>query len=266
MSAPIDWDRVWSAVIAVLFIAMYVYQDGVQPCNDGRRYTSRRRQPSPFNRRFCGWNAELLAWCTWCFLLLTAVTLGAWWKALLFMTIPGVGFCATRPHTVDAVSMGLAWGAALHVPHHPGMACALALASGFVHERGPVFAALYAWHPLPLVGLLGVMWWRKSAPSDGDPYVGLPTLRATLAAQKKMQDYVDWKGWLYPTKAIVPLAATEQVAPSAWLALALATATRIMGTDNARFVMWGVPPVLASMTRAPLWLVAVHAMFLVRMP
>lgn len=261
-----DVDRVASATIAALFIAMYVYQDGVQPCNDGRRYTSRRRQPSPFNRRFCGWDADFLKWATWMFLFLTATTLGEWWKALLFMSLPGVWFCATRPQTVDAVSMGLAWGAALELHHRPWLAVALALASGFVHERGPVFAALYAWHPLPLVGLCAVMWWRKAAPFDGDPYVGLPSLRATLLAQKKMQDYVDWKSWIYPTKVIVPLAATEHVPLNAWLALLVASATRIMGTDNTRFVMWGVPPVVAGLTSAPLWLVAAHAMFLVRMP
>jgi hypothetical protein len=141
----------------------------------------------------------------------------------------------------------------------------LSLLSGFVHERGPVFAALYAWNPVLLLGLLAVMWWRKAAPRDADPYVGLPTLGATIRAQKRMQDYIDWKSWIYPTKAIVPLAAMEHVPPMGWVALGIATVTRLFGTDNSRYVLWGVPPVLAAIPDAPLWLVALHAMYVVRL-
>jgi len=257
-------DLIVCAGIALGVMLLYVYQDGVLPCNDGKRYTSRRRQPRPFHRRFCGWHPTALKWVSWVSLFGVAVSLGEWWKTLLFITIPGVWFCVTRPETVDGPSMGLAWLSAWLLPTHPVAACFAAVLSGFVHERGPVFAALYAWHPLPLLGLLGVMWWRTPAPRDGDPYVGMKGLWPTMLAQKRMQDFMDWKGWLFPTKAIVPLGVLAHVPLEGWAPLGVATATRIMGTDNSRFVMWGVPAVLAHMASAPAWIVVLHAMLTVR--
>src|SRR5574338_730768 len=142
-----------SGAVALVVLAVMVWQDGIHDSNDGRRYTSGKPQPTPFHRRWCGWPKWLLTASSYLGVLFVASTLGSWWQSLLFVTLPGVWFIATRPTTVDGASMALAWGAALVFPRQPYLAVLLSCLSGFIHERGPVFASLYAWHPLLLVGV-----------------------------------------------------------------------------------------------------------------
>lgn len=255
-----------AACIAILVLAMFVWQDGVNRCNDGVRYTSCAPQPTPFHRRFCYWPPMALQIATWLSFAFIATSLGTWWRSVLFITLPGVWFCATRPLTVDGPSMALAWAAALLRPTHPWIAIALAFLSGIIHERGPVFAMLYAGDPAMLFGLAGAtLFWRHPAPRDTDAFVGLPTLKATVYAHKGMQDWLDWKAWLYPTRAIIPLAASAHIPIGAWAALVVASASRIIATDNARLVMWGVPPILMAIHDAPPhWLIALHAFTFIR--
>lgn len=251
-------------MVAIGALALMVWQDGIHECNDGRRYTSGTPQPTPFHRRWCGWPRRLLIACTYVGLVFVASTLGSWWQALIFSTLPGVWFCATRPTTVDAPAMALAWASALMMPRSPYVATLLACLSGLIHERGPVFAALYAWHPLPLIGLVSIGWWRKPAPRDNDPFVGLSSIRDVIRVHKRMQDWLSWKAWVFPSRALVPMAALASVPLSAWFAFALASATRIVGTDNSRYILWGAPPMIAALHDTPLWLVAVHAMSFLR--
>lgn len=254
-----------SALVALVVLALMVWNDGMHACNDGRRYTSGLPQPTPFHRRWCGWPKKLLTASSVAGLVFVAATLGSWWQSLLFVTLPGVWFVATRPTTVDGVAMGLAWGAALLFPINPYAAVGLSCLSGFVHERGPVFAALYAWHPLLLVGLVCIGWWRKPWPKDTDPFVGLSSLRETILVHKKMQDWLSWKGYVISTRAVIPIAALVGVPLSAWVALAVAHASRIVATDNSRIVLWGAPPMIAAMHGVPMWAVAVHALTFTRM-
>lgn len=254
-----------SGAVALGVLAMMVWQDGIHECNDGRRYTSNLPQPSPFHRRWCGWPRWLLITSSYVGLLFVASTIGAWWQALVFVTLPGVWFLATRPTTVDAPAMALAWSSGLVLPRNPYLGTLLACLSGFVHERGPVFAALYAWHPLPLVGLVAIGWWRKPAPPDGDKFVGLPTLNATILRHKRAQDWLSWGSYALATRGVIPMAAMAGVPLSAWLALAVATASRLVATDNSRIVLWGTPPMIAALHGTPMWLVAVHTLSFVRM-
>lgn len=254
-----------AGAVALAVIALFVWNDGIKECNDGRRYTSKRPQPTPFHRRWCGWPRRLLIASSLVGLVFIAATLGSWWQSLLFITLPGAWFCATRPTTVDAVSMAFAWGSALLFPRHPYLAVALSCVSGFTHERGPVFAALYAWHPLPLLGLAFIGWWRKPAPKDGDKFVGLPSLREVIRTHKPMQDWLHWGGWLISSRGLIPIAALVGVPLSAWAVLAVAHASRIVATDNSRLVLWGAPPMIAAMHDAPMWAVAAHALSFVRM-
>ncbi len=263
----IDRAPAWalSGALALVVLAVMVWQDNIHDSNDGRRYTSKKPQPTPFHRRWCGWPRRLLIGCTYAGLLFVASTLGSWWQALIFVTLPGVWFVATRPTTVDAVSMGLAWGSSLLFPHSAFGAVLLSALSGFVHERGPVFAALYVWSPLPLIGLVCVGWWRKKAPPDRDPYVGLSSFRETVRAHKKAQDWLSWGSYVMATRGLVPIAALVGVPLSAWCALAVATASRLVATDNSRIVMWGAPPMIAAMHGVPMWAVAIHTLSFVRM-
>lgn len=254
-----------SAAVAAVVLTMFIHNDGVKDCPDGRRYTSGKPQPTPFHRRWCGWPRRLLIASSFAGILFVAATLGAWWQALLFVTLPGVWFVATRPTTVDAPAMALAWGSSLLLPSHPYAAIGLACASGYVHERGPVFAALYSWSPLPLLGLVAVGWWRRPARADGDRFVGLPSFRATVQTHKRAQDWLSWGSYVFATRGVIPIAALVGVPFSAWAALAVATASRLVATDNSRIVLWGCPAVIVALHDVPMWAVAVHALSFVRM-
>ncbi len=182
----------------------------------------------------------------------------------MFLTLPGAWFCITHPTCPDLVAMSLAWGAATLWPVHPYAAVALSLASGFVHERGPVFAAVYAWTPWLLVGLLAVQWWAKAVPRSpsgrlADTLTGHTTLGA-IKAHKPHQDLLDWQTLVWPLRAVIPVAAWLGASPAAWAALALAYLSRILGTDTSRFMMWAAPPLLARAGACPAWIVALHVM------
>ncbi len=265
-------ETLFAAGIAVLVLAMFVHQEGIRSCPDGRRYCSGKPQPKPFHRRFCSWPAKLLTPLTWLSLLFVAVSFGTWWQSLLFITLPGVALVATRPTCVDGPTMALAWGSSLLWPTHPVLAVALSCLSGAVHERGPVFAALYCWSPWPLLGLAAVQWWRKPARWDGDPYVDISGLSNIIRQHRPWHDFLDWRGWVLPTRAVIPLAAMSSAPMSAWTALLVASATRLVGTENGRFLAYGAIPLIAATHADPLptfalyGAVAMHAQTLSRLP
>lgn len=251
-------------VVSVLCVGLFIWQDRVHPCNDGDRYTSGRAQPYPFHRRWCGWPPRLLRVVSWACLVGLGVMMGSWKGSLLLLTLPGAWFIATHPTTVDAPSMLLALGGASLFPEHPYAACLLSCLSGFIHERGPVFAALYAAHPLLLVGLVASGWWRKAAGADKDKPVGRG-LMASIQAHRKYTDFLDWKVNLFSLRGLVPFAAFYGVSPAAWLTLAVAWASRLVGTDAARFLFWAAPVLVRELPDVPAWLVLVHAVSFRRM-
>jgi hypothetical protein len=185
--------------------------------------------------------------------------------ALLFVSLPGFWFCAVHLTCVDSVAMVLALGASLVFHQSPAGAVALAVASGFVHERGPVFAALYAGHPLLLLGLVGVGWWRRAAAADENRNVGRG-LVPSIFAHKPYTDWLDWKVTLMSARGVPLLAAYYGAGPKAWLALGVAWASRLVGTDGARFIMWGTPLLIRELpAELPWWAVALHVMTFRRM-
>lgn len=257
-----------SALVGALAVAVYVRQDGALECNDGRRYTSGKPQPEPFHRRFCSWPRRLLVACSWLSIVAVAASLGDPLKAALFATLPGAWFCATRPTTVDAPSMALAWASGALWARHPAISLALATLSGFLHERGAVFASLYAWSPWPGGVALAILvpLWRKPGRWDGDPCVGFPSTWVAMREHKKYQEWLSWRQLLLPARAVVPLAAWLGAPPSAWAAFAVAQATRLVGTENGRFAMWGALPLVASLGDVPAWAVALHVLTFERLP
>lgn len=254
-----------SLAVSVLVVALYLWQDGAHGCPDGTRYTSKKAQPTPFHRRWCGWNAKVLTGASLLGLVFVSSMLGSWWQAALFVTLPGAWFIATRPTTVDGPSMALAWGSALLFPRYPYAAVALSACSGFVHERGPVFAALYSWSPWPLLGLVASGWWRKPAPRDSDPWVGHAKFLEVVSVHRKAQDWLDFKAYAFATRGLIPIAALCGAPPSAWAAMAVATASRVVATDNSRIVIWGAPALIVALRDVPQWAIAVHCMTFIRM-
>lgn len=246
------------AILATLAVmAVYLWQDGVYDCNDGRRYTSMRAQPYPFHRRFCWWPKRLLQVTSWGSIAMLGSLMGDWKRALLLMTLPGAWFVVSHPTTVDAPAMLLAWCASLLMPTHPYVAVALSCVSGVIHERGPVFAALYAWHPLLLLGLVGVGWWRKAAAQDSDKLVGGGFLHS-LRVSRPYNDFLDAKTTFLGLRGLPLMAAYFGVGWQAWVTLAVAWASRAVGTDFGRFVWWAAPALVVKLPDVPLWMVALQ--------
>jgi hypothetical protein len=255
---------IYAALTGLVVVALYVWQCGVKPCQDGARYCSSKPQPSPFHRRFHAWPPRVLMIVTWASFVAIAAMLGTWQRALLFATLPGVWMCCVMPTTTDGPCAALAVASGLCFPSHPVIGAVLSMASGVIHERGPVFAALYSWSPLPLVGLVAVQWWAKRAappedsPDLADHLVGLGFVDTVLAHRPHV-NLLGEGGLLWSMRGIIPLAAWLGAPMQAWVALGVAFASRIIATDTARSMMWAAPALLMHLD-APAWAVALHAM------
>ncbi len=250
-------------------MAVFLWQEGMRRCFDGARYTSRTAQPTPFNRRFHHWPAPALAVCTWVAAVGITATLGTWQAAAIFATLPGVAFCVVNPTTVDLPAMGLAWACALLWPRHPYLAIAASLLAGAIHERGPVFAAVYTLSPWPLIGLLAVQWWNSPAPkpavrNDSDRFVGHGMLGA-FTAHRGQRDLLGVEGLLWSLRSVPIAAAWLGTSLAGWIAFGLSAATRLVSTDAGRCMIWCAPPMLSAMPEIPPWVVAVHVMTFRRM-
>ncbi len=238
-------------------LALYVWQDGIMECNDGNRYTSGIAQPPPFHRRWCGWPKLPLQAMTFACLVAMGVCMGSWQRALLLLTLPGAWFAATHPTVVDGPAMLLAWCASLLMPTHPYFALLLAVVSGYIHERGPVFAALYAWHPLLLLGLVASGWWRKPAARDGDGLVG-HSFWMVLRVHRPYQDMIDPMSLVWSLRGLPLIALAYGCSLRGWVTLALAYGSRVVGTDTARFLFWAAPALIVDSGEFPLWVLGLH--------
>jgi hypothetical protein len=248
-----------ATLVSLLIVAGIIWQDRIHPCNDGDRYTSSKPQPYPFNRRWCGWPPLLLKVTSILSLVALGSLMGSWPRAVMLLTLPGAWFVATHPTCVDAPAMLLGLVASLIFPTHPYAAVFLSCLAGYIHERGPVFAALYAWHPLLLVGLVAVGWWRSPAPTDKDKLVG----RGLLHSIKSHRPYVDWLDMRVHALSLRGLWLAMAYCGCSVRALAtvgVALASRLIGTDGCRFMFWAAPVVIREMPDVPLWFVLAHVL------
>ncbi len=254
-----------AALVGLAAVALYAWQLGIHQTQDGARYSSGTAQPSPFNRRFHEWPARVLMIVSWLSVPALCVMLGSWQRALIFATLPGVVTVAIWPTTVDGPAMALALAASTILPQSLPAAIFLSCVAGAIHERGPVFAALYSLSPWPLLGLLAVQWWVKKAPANhasselADRLVGHKSMLDTMLAHKPHVDMLGDGGLLWSLRGVVPLAAWLGAPIQAWLALGLAYASRLVATDTARAMMWAAPILLRDMN-PPTWAVALHVM------
>ena len=246
---------VYAALVAVAIVAIYIHQDGLHESNDGRRYCSGKPQPPPFNRRWCGWPRWLLRASMLVGFVAIGTMTGSPLKAALLLTLPGAWFASTN-ETVDLPCIALAWGCALLFPTHPVLAVALSCVGGYLHERAPVFAALYTWSVWPLLGLLAVGWWRKPAPRDGDHLVGWPTLRETIAVHRRYVDLLSGETVIDGLRGALAWAVWAGCPLRAWAAVAVAFGSRIVGTDSCRFLAWGAVPLVMLAPEPPVFVVA----------
>lgn len=155
--------------------------------------------------------------------------------------LPSSRFNLTNPVLVDAPSMALAVWAAVCVREGLWpLGIALILASGMVKETGPVFGALYAWHPVLLIGLAAPAVRALLARPGSDV---LDEENAWILAHpfKAGQKYHNWldPNLIVPWgAAIVGLAALDLQLGAL---LAVAYAQLLVATDTVRLYQWAAP-------------------------
>lgn len=283
-----------TALSCVLY-ALTWWSTGWSLSPDGLQYERMARDglvPQPYARRwFLPWILGHRVWNRWpawplrrrwCwagagFTVLSAV-LTAYYAAetlerrvlavLLFAGLPGIWRLNVRlPMLVDPAAYCMALG------------CALCLRAGFwlpsvllyglgasIKETSPLFAAVFAWSPWPLLGILqaGIVsrlgvFQRKIDLDPTETYLQHPMLEA-----RKVHDFFDPRTKLLPWGAVGILAVFgagwNHLTLVAAVALAIAYAQLAVAIDNARLYQWAAPAVIAVALAHPpswAWIVAV---------
>ena len=198
------------------------------------------------------------------FCALVGVYTGSWWAVALPAGCAGaIRVNIKNPVLVDLPAMTLALASAVCVQQHLWLlAIAFACIAGMTKETAPVFAALYAWHPIGLVGLLPVAIRHLQRPGPDvldteNRWILEHPIRASWKYHKPLPAWA----WVLPWGACLaglgspswPLAAT----------LAVAYAQCVLATDTVRLYQWALPALaVAAVDTVPArwWpvLIAVH--------
>jgi hypothetical protein len=247
---------------------------------DGARYlaAAEKRVARPFHYRWLlprllGTDDRKWKWTNhaalWACLPLAYLFAGSGWRGVaaagLVMGLNGVWHFNRRfVVLVDATGMMLALASAVAFQHGLWPVCvALALLGGCVRETAPVFAALYAWNPLPLIGLLAPA--VRHLQRQGDDVLdgeNAWVLAHPVLASRKYHAGIPRAHYVLPWGA--SLVALANVSPQLAAVVAVAYAQCLVATDTVRLYMWSWPVVVAAAVHAvPLsWLPVVVALTL----
>jgi hypothetical protein len=150
------------------------------------------------------------------------------------------------PILVDAPGMLLALLSAdlFHAGWWP-LAVLLAVVGGCVRETTPIFAALFAWNPLALLGLIpvGVRHLQAEGPDVLDQEARWILDHPVKASRKYHTGIAPWT-WLLPWGA--GLLALGHPTLQLAAVLAAAYAQCLIATDTVRLYMWAFPVVIAA--------------------
>lgn len=230
---------------------------GLRLTPDGARYmalATGRAVPRPFTYRWvlpkvCRRNItawRVTAWASWVAVAVGTGFLASDWKraiaaGLMIAALPSSRFNFRNPVLVDSTSMAFAVWAAVCVQEGLWpLGIALILVSGAVKETGPVFGALYAWHPVLLVGLAAPAV-RALLAKPGPDVLDAENAWILAHPFKAGQKYHDWFDPIMVVPwggAIVGLAALD------WqlgVLLAVAYAQLLVATDTVRLYQWAAP-------------------------
>lgn len=186
-------------------------------------------------------------------LVLTSVAMsiysgGSWVAVALLMALPGVSLVAWRfPVLVDPPAYALALvSAALVVTGHPVIGALFALAAGATKESAPVFAALWAWSPWPLLGLLVPAVAYATVTPGKVPEWAHEWLASPRAAARAAHSAhaLDGRVMLAPWGAC--LAALTAPTLPIMAALGVAYAQLVTANDLVRLYQWAAPPVAVA--------------------
>lgn len=231
---------------------------------DGARYLAMaggQRVPQPFNdrwllpffagpepRRWVSWQRSAMATC--CFLAVSYCH--TWWAFPIPLALSGLTINLKLPVLVDLPAMECALGAAVALQRGwwP-LALVLVLIAGATKETAPVFAALWAWNPLLLVGMLAPairhLFWKPGPDVLDGPAAEALThpWRASLEAHRGQ--------WLAPAVWLAPwgplLIGFGRPSWQVGGTLIVAYAQCLIATDSTRLFVWAWP-VLAAQTFA----------------
>lgn len=219
------------------------------------------RVPQPYARRWflpamLGPDPTVWVWTTWVALGLTPALawayFGDWRPALLLSLMPGVWRIPRRfPILLDAPLFAGTLAVAILTREYPYAGAVAALLLGATCERGPVFAAVWAWSPWPLAGLLASGWWLRPAPPD-QPWLTHP-VRAALDLRRA----IGWDWSLY-TRPLGLAWFGFDGSLRAILAVCLALGQLLTAQDTIRLTVWCAPVLLERAPHTwPAFLVAV---------
>lgn len=179
--------------------------------------------------------------------------------ALLWLGLPIARVQGSWRWTTDSVGHACAL-ACLVAP--PWAQVPLGLAAGLTSERAPVFAALFAWSPLPLVGLVipfgGWLWARRGPAAEYE--------RAIIS--RPLGSAIEYARSAGAARYLLPwgvcLGALPWLGWHGWLVTAVAYGQCLVAVDRARLYQWAAPAWCVALALAvgdwPWWpvLVAVH--------
>jgi len=182
--------------------------------------------------------------------------------------LPGIAFSVRHPVLVDAFGMALALGAALMLSVCWPIAIVLALLAGCTRETAPIWAAVYAWNPLLLVGLVpvGVRWLMRSGPDVLDP-------KNAWILEHPIKASIEFHAgrWTDPLLMVLPwgglLAGITAFTVQTLVAVGLGYAQLLVATDAVRLYQWAAPVLaLAAVAAVPAWALPIVALTVIFNP
>ena len=243
---------------------------------DGARYfaAAKQRVARPFHLRWllpkvCGQEYTRWLWVSRVAIVLFGVLTAMYCRSPWLVCVaflPGVAFSWKYPVLVDAVGMAGALAAAVVFPYCWPAAVVIVLIVGCVRETAPVWAALYAWNPLLLIGLVPVAV-RALQKAGGDVLDAENAwiLAHPFAASRKYHRglWLDWSVMVAPWGGLLAGLAGFDLRLGA--ALAVGYGQTLMATDTVRLYQWAAPVMALACTQVlPSWalpFVAVSVLF-----
>lgn len=165
-------------------------------------------------------------------------------------TLAGLTFNRRYPVLVDLAAMSGALIAAELTRYGLWPAALVAaLVAGTLKEQAPLYAACYAWSPLPLIGLLAPAARHLIRPGTVPPAdptaaeaLAHPIRSSRRAHAGRMYDY---RLWLAPWGPL--LLGVVPASPQTLVTLGLAYATTAVATDTVRVYVWAAPVLAANL-------------------
>jgi len=247
-----------SLLIGIAAYALYLYNWGSKITPDGQFYLklgSGEPVPTPYRYR---WllprilKANVRAWnvVTGTSIVLTCPLIALYGgevglvAVLLWVGLPWFRLGVRYPVLTDAPAMLFTLAALVMVPHNVAISLLLVMIAASMRESTPVYAALFAWNPIFLLGLIPVaiahFATKKGEIPPGAEWLEKPKMAAWESHAGK---------WLDPKWTLLPWGAALAALfhPHFWQAvpvLAMAYGQMLVANDFARLYQWAAPVVV----------------------